>query len=83
MNVSIELESITQHGDPTWKYAQVKVLRYGASKAALNMFRVQLAFELRHQGSAVNSVNPGFTATDLNAYRGHDRPRFAVAAGLR
>jgi len=32
------------------------------------MFTVQLAFELRDQGIAVNSVNPGFTATDLNAH---------------
>ena len=35
------------------------------------MFTVQLAFELKDQGIAVNSVNPGFTATDLNAHRGH------------
>src|SRR5499426_2627719 len=53
-----------------WKYALVKVLGYCASKAALNMFTVQLAFELRDHGIAVNSVNPGFTATDLNASRG-------------
>jgi NAD(P)-dependent dehydrogenase (short-subunit alcohol dehydrogenase family) len=46
------------------------VLGYCASKAALNMFTVQLAFGLRDQGVAVNSVNPGFTATDLNAHRG-------------
>src|ERR1700719_770006 len=70
VNVSSDLGSITRHGDPTWKYAQVKVLGYCASKAALNMFTVQLAFELKDQGSAVNSVNPGFTATDLIANRG-------------
>src|SRR5262249_3765306 len=70
VNVSSDLGSITRHGDPTWKYAQVKVLGYCASKAALNMFTVQLAFELRDDGIAVNSVNPGFTATDLNAHRG-------------
>jgi len=46
------------------------VLSYCASKAALNMFTVELAFELKDQGIAVNSVNPGFTATDLNAHRG-------------
>jgi NAD(P)-dependent dehydrogenase (short-subunit alcohol dehydrogenase family) len=77
VNVSSDLGSITRHGDPTWKYAQVKVLGYCASKAALNMFTVQLAFELREQGIAVNSVNPGFTATDLNAHRG----RQTVAEG--
>jgi NAD(P)-dependent dehydrogenase (short-subunit alcohol dehydrogenase family) len=70
VNVSSDLGSITRHGDPKWKYAQVKVLGYCASKAALNMFTVQLAFELRDQGIAVNSVNPGFTATDLNSHRG-------------
>jgi NAD(P)-dependent dehydrogenase (short-subunit alcohol dehydrogenase family) len=66
VNVSSDLGSITRHGDPTWRYAHVKVLGYGAAKAALNMFTVQLAFELKDQGIAVNSVNPGFTATDLN-----------------
>jgi NAD(P)-dependent dehydrogenase (short-subunit alcohol dehydrogenase family) len=34
------------------------------------MFTVQLAFEPRDQGIGGNSVNPGFTATDLNAHRG-------------
>ncbi len=42
VNVSSELGSITKHGDPAWKYAQVNVLGYCASKAALNMFTVQL-----------------------------------------
>jgi NAD(P)-dependent dehydrogenase (short-subunit alcohol dehydrogenase family) len=70
VNVSSDLGSITRHGDPTWKYAQVKVLGYCASKAALNMFTVQLAFELKDQGITVNSVNPGFTATGLNGHRG-------------
>jgi len=70
VNVSSDLGSITRHGDPTWKYATVKVLGYCASKAALNMFSVQLAFELKDQGIKVNSVNPGFTATDLNRHRG-------------
>lgn len=43
---------------------------YCASKAALNMLTVQLAFELRDPNIKVNSANPGFTATDLNARRG-------------
>jgi hypothetical protein len=30
----------------------------------------QTAVELKDQGIVVNSANPGFTATDLNAYRG-------------
>ena len=83
VNVSSDLGSITRHGDPTWKYAQVKVLGYCASKAALNMFTVQLAFELKDQGIAVNSVNPGFTATDLNAHRGQQTVEEGAAEVVR
>lgn len=83
VNVSSDLGSITRHGDPTWKYAQVKVLGYCASKAALNMFTVQLAFELRDEGIAVNSVNPGFTATDLNAHRGQQSVEEGAAEIVR
>src|SRR5262249_5168612 len=50
VNVSSDLGSITRHGDPTWKYAHVKVLGYCAAKAALNMFTVQLASELTAHG---------------------------------
>jgi NAD(P)-dependent dehydrogenase (short-subunit alcohol dehydrogenase family) len=83
VNVSSDLGSITKHGDPTWKYAHVKVLGYCASKAALNMFTVQLAFELKDQGIAVNSVNPGFTATDLNAHRGQQTVEEGAAEIVR
>jgi NAD(P)-dependent dehydrogenase (short-subunit alcohol dehydrogenase family) len=83
VNVSSELASITGHADPTWKYAPVKVLGYCASKAALNMFTVQLAFELRDQGISVNSVNPGFTATDLNAHRGQQTVAEGAAEVVR
>ena len=34
------------------------------------MFTVQLAYEFRDGNIAVNSVNPGYTATDLNAHSG-------------
>jgi NAD(P)-dependent dehydrogenase (short-subunit alcohol dehydrogenase family) len=83
VNVASDLGSIVRHGDPTWKYAQVKVLGYCASKAALNMFTVQLAFELKDQGITVNSVNPGFTATDLNAHRGHQTVQQGAAEIVR
>ena len=83
VNVSSDLGSITRHGDPTWKYAQVKVLGYCASKAALNMFTVQLAFELKDFGITVNSVNPGFTATDLNAQRGQQTVEEGAAEIVR
>jgi NAD(P)-dependent dehydrogenase (short-subunit alcohol dehydrogenase family) len=70
INVSSELGSVSLHNDPNWKYAPVKYLAYCASKAALNMLTVQLAYEFRDGSIAVNSVNPGYTATDLNGNSG-------------
>jgi len=70
VNVSSGLGSLTQLGDPNWPYSMVKFLGYSASKAALNMLTVQLAWELRETGIKVNSSDPGYTATDFNQHRG-------------
>src|SRR6266404_4694189 len=71
VNVSSGLGSLTQHSDPTWKFYEVKPLAYNASKTALNAFTVMLAHELKDTAIKVNSADPGFTATDLNAHRGY------------
>ena len=71
INVSSELGSVSLHNDPNWEYAFAKFQAYCASKAALNMMSVQLAYELRDTGIKVNVVNPGYTATDLNGNSGH------------
>jgi NAD(P)-dependent dehydrogenase (short-subunit alcohol dehydrogenase family) len=83
INVSSELGSVSLHNDPDWKYAPVKLLAYCASKAALNMFTVQLAYEFRDGGIAVNSVNPGYTATDLNENRGTQTVKEGAAEIVR
>jgi NAD(P)-dependent dehydrogenase (short-subunit alcohol dehydrogenase family) len=70
VNVSSGLGSLTKTGDPAWIYVAAKYLGYAASKAALNMLTVQLAYELRGTSIKVNSVDPGYTATDLNQHRG-------------
>ncbi len=70
INVTSELGSISLQTDPSWKFASVKLLAYCASKAALNMFTVQLAYEFRDGDIAVNAVNPGYTATDFNGHSG-------------
>lgn len=70
VNMSSGLGSLTLHGDPEWKFAPHKPLGYCASKAALNMFTVQLAAELHDTNIKVNSADPGFTATDLNGHSG-------------
>lgn len=43
---------------------------YGSSKTAVNAFTVMLANELRNENITVNSVTPGYTATDLNQFQG-------------
>lgn len=66
VNVSSGLGSLGLNSDPSSPYYPVKPLGYNASKAALNMFTVNLAWELRDTGIKVNSICPGYTATDLN-----------------
>ena len=70
VNVSSGLGSLTKSGDPAWAHVAAKYLGYAASKAALNMLTVQLAYELRDTSIKVNSVDPGYTATDLNNHQG-------------
>ncbi len=83
VNVSSGLGSLTQNGDPAWQFAGVKYLGYSASKAALNMFTVQLAYELRETSIKVNSADPGFTATDLNGNRGTQTVEQGAAETVR
>ena len=71
INVSSGLGSLAINGDPNTPYYHAKALAYNASKAALNMFTVDLAYDLRDTKVKVNSVCPGYTATDLNNHSGH------------
>ncbi|WP_172300395.1 SDR family NAD(P)-dependent oxidoreductase [Pseudoruegeria sp. HB172150] len=70
VNVTSELGSLGEHSNPDFAYGWVDSLPYCSSKAALNAFTVLLAKQLRQEGFRVNSVNPGFTATEFNDYRG-------------
>jgi len=68
VNVSSGLASLTRvtaEGTPTHAYPG---LAYPASKAALNMVTVQYAKAF--PGIRINAVEPGYTATDLNANTG-------------
>lgn len=66
VNVSSGLGSLTRNSDPDWPFNAVQLIGYNSSKAALNMATVLLAKELKDNGIKVNSVAPGYTATDLN-----------------
>jgi NAD(P)-dependent dehydrogenase (short-subunit alcohol dehydrogenase family) len=70
VNVTSGLASLTLHNDPNWKYYKVKGGAYGPSKSALNAYTIALAYELRDTPIKINAVDPGFTATDFNQYRG-------------
>ena len=70
VNVSSGLGSLAINGDPSTPFYHAKVLAYNASKAALNMFTVDLAYDLRDTKVKVNSACPGYTATDLNNHSG-------------
>lgn len=70
VNVSSSGCSMTLHCDPHWKYYSHKAAVYPASKAAMNMYTINLAYELRDTAFKVNAVCPGFVATDFNGHRG-------------
>jgi NAD(P)-dependent dehydrogenase (short-subunit alcohol dehydrogenase family) len=70
VNVSSSGSSMTLHSDPSWKYYSHKAALYPSSKAALNMYTIDLAYQLRDSAFRVNAVCPGFVATDFNGHRG-------------
>ncbi|MGO1243838.1 MAG: SDR family oxidoreductase [Sphingobacterium sp.] len=70
VNLSSSGCSLTLHCDPTWKYYTHKAAVYPASKAALNMYTINLAYELKDTSFKVNAVCPGFVATDFNGHNG-------------
>lgn len=70
VNVSSELGSLamqTSDGrNPNWDLYHV----YGSTKTALNAFTISLAHEFKNTKFRINSVTPGYTATDLNEFAG-------------
>ena len=79
VNVTSGLASLTLHNDPAWKYYSFKGAAYGPSKTALNAYTVALAYELRDTPFKINAVDPGYTATEFNQYRGKKHVSEAAA----
>jgi len=61
-------------------YMQGGAPAYGVSKVALNALTRKLSFELRGTGILVNSVDPGWVATDMGGHGG--RPVKEGAKGI-
>lgn len=71
VNVSTSVGSLSLQSDPAWPaYQYAKYAVYASSKAALNMYTVHLAFELRDTAFKVNAVCPGYTKTDFTGNNG-------------
>src|SRR6185312_7525224 len=77
VNVSSGLGSLTIHSstqNPNYAIYDA----YSCSKTALNAFTVLLAKEFRNTNFKINSVAPGYTATDLNHFQGTQTPEQAA-----
>ncbi|UII35007.1 SDR family NAD(P)-dependent oxidoreductase [Fulvivirga ulvae] len=73
VNVSSSVGSLSLQSDINWPaYNFAKYAVYGASKAALNMYTIHLAYELRDTAFKVNAVCPGYTSTGFTSYNGGD-----------
>lgn len=84
INVTSGLGSLTNHTDPDAPFydffKNTKLAAYNSSKTALNAFTVFLADELKNTSFSINSVSPGFGATNLNNYTGTESPGEAAKA---
>lgn len=71
VNVSTSVGSLALQSNPDWLfYNHAKYAVYASSKAALNMYTVHLAYELRDTAFKVNAVCPGYTKTDFTGHNG-------------
>ena len=68
VNVSSGVGSLGLASDPESPLSEANFPVYASSKAALNMLTIRYA--AAYPKIRINSVDPGFTATDFNEYRG-------------
>jgi NAD(P)-dependent dehydrogenase (short-subunit alcohol dehydrogenase family) len=74
VNVSTAMASLTMAADIYGNNYSKRFVVYQSSKAALNMYTVNLAFELRDTSFKVNAVCPGYTQTDFTGHQGTSTP---------
>jgi NAD(P)-dependent dehydrogenase (short-subunit alcohol dehydrogenase family) len=68
VNVSSGVGSLNLAADPEGPWREATFPVYASSKTALNMLTIKYAAAFPRM--RINSVDPGFTATDFNDYRG-------------
>lgn len=79
INISSAVGSLTLASDPTTSIYQHNAMGYQASKAAVNMFTIDLANELSDSSVTVNAVNPGWVDTTFGGGGGHKTVAEGVA----
>ncbi|KOX26075.1 MULTISPECIES: SDR family oxidoreductase [unclassified Streptomyces] len=82
VNVSSSVGSLTLQTTPGTETGPISIA-YTPSKTFLNAVTVQYAKELAGTHILINAVCPGFTATDLNDFRGVRTPRQGAVAAIR
>lgn len=82
VNVASSGGSLTLNSDPANPH-RAMFGTYSASKAAANAITVAFAADLESGGIKVNAACPGFTATDLNNFRGTRTVEQAAREPLR
>ncbi|MFF9199810.1 SDR family NAD(P)-dependent oxidoreductase [Streptomyces sp. NPDC014779] len=82
VNMSSSLGSLALQTAPGADMGPVPAA-YAASKTFLNAVTVHYAKELGAAGILVNCACPGFTATDLNGFRGVRTPQQGAAIAIR
>jgi NAD(P)-dependent dehydrogenase (short-subunit alcohol dehydrogenase family) len=78
VNVSSELGSLGYHYRDKSEYFASNLMAYSISKTAVNAFTLMLANEMQHTPFKINSVTPGYTATDLTNQTGSQTPEEAA-----
>ncbi|MEV0180087.1 SDR family oxidoreductase [Streptomyces sp. NPDC050625] len=82
VNMSSSVGSLTLQSTPGAETGPIAVA-YAPSKTFLNAVTVQYAKELHDTNILINSACPGFTATDLNNFRGVRTPEQGAAIAIR
>ena len=82
VNMSSSVGSLTLQTTPGVEVGPISAA-YAASKTFLNAVTVQYVKELRDTGILINAACPGYTATDLNGFRGVRTPEQGAAIAIR
>jgi len=82
VNMSSSVGSLTRQADPSGETGPIAAA-YAPSKTFLNAVTLQYARELRDTNILINAGCPGYTATDLNGFRGVRTPEQGAAIAIQ